>query len=248
MCIILKMVKFKKETKKYNITDVIKDETNNEINNETQIEINRSKPGYRLDNNWHLYDPNFLTNLFEKSEHDNKKWENTKFLDKSYWGYYCWPSKIDINVNKRKTFTTSTNEFSDAVKPIENKFKNDTEFVKKFIKLSTIEEAKGQERFDKKKFHLFKALFRNYGTINIINNIYEHLTILVSDKQIQTHECSHKLAAELIAGLIRGSKYWHLDELKSMWSKLKVIFDLAIANITTESLELWSDCLSNSFV
>jgi hypothetical protein len=52
----------KKETKKYNITDVIKDETNNEINNETQIEINRSKPGYRLDNNWHLYDPNFLAN------------------------------------------------------------------------------------------------------------------------------------------------------------------------------------------
>ena len=79
-------------------------------------------------------------------------------------------------------------------------------------------------------------------------NIYEHLTILVSDKQIQTHECSHKLAAELIAGLIRGSKYWHLDELKSMWSKLKVIFDLIIENISTENIKLWLMCFSTAFV
>jgi proteasome activator subunit 4 len=241
------MVKFKKETKKYDTIEVIKSETNNKIN-ESQIEINRAKPGYRSDNNWHLYDPKFLSNILEKSEQDNKKWENTKFLDKSYWGYYCWPSKIEINLNKRKTFTTDTNEFSEAVKPIEMRFRNDPEFVKKFIKLATIEEAKGQERFDKKKFHLFKALFRNYGSVSIINNLYDHLTMLVTDKQIQTHECSHKLAAELISGLIRGSKYWPLDDLKQMWTKLKVILDLVIENISTENIKLWLICFSTSFV
>jgi hypothetical protein len=56
------------------------------------------------------------------------------------------------------------------------------------------------------------------------------------------------LAAELISGLIRGSKYWPLDDLKQMWTKLKVILDLAISNISTETLEIWTDCFSKSFV
>jgi hypothetical protein len=56
------------------------------------------------------------------------------------------------------------------------------------------------------------------------------------------------LAAELISGLIRGSKYWPLDDLKQMWAKLKVILDLVIENISTENIKLWLMCFSTSFV
>jgi proteasome activator subunit 4 len=261
LCIILKMVKPKKETKTIQIFELINKETNGLINEINSIAVNQSKPGYRVDNNWHLYDPHFLSDLFEtngaKAEQDLQKWENTNFLDKSFWGYYCWPSELRINLNKRKTFqlnneqnetTNNQLDYENAMSPIINKFKNDDAFVQKFIKLSTIEEAKGNEKFEKKRFHLFKALFRNFGSTNIIKNLFDHLKVLVSDRDRETHECNHKLAAELIAGLIRGSKYWHLNDLKKMWYTLKPILDLAIKNITTETLVIWIECFSTSFV
>lgn len=248
------MVKYKKQTKEYDIVNLLKEETNNKIHNESQITINKPNPGYRDDNKWHFFTPNFIntnTNVNTDS-FDEAKWNNTNFLDKSYWGYYCWPSKISVNLNQRDNYTNTTsstnNDYIDAIKPIRDKFQNDSEFVKKFIKLSIIEEYKGNEKFDKKKFYFFKSLFRNFGTSEIFNNLYEHLNRLVTDKDTQTQECSHKLAAELISGLIKGSKYWSLPDLKVLWSKLKPLFDLIIENIFIESLDIWVDCFSTVFV
>lgn len=247
------MVKPKKQTKTWKVTDLIKD-TNGLKIEEGKIAINKAKPGYRDDNKWHLYDANFLndclTTTGPKAEEDVKKWENTNFVDKSYWGYYCWPKEIKINLNNRQCFgngNKNVNEFQNVIHPFVNRFKKDPEFFKSFIKYSTIEESKGHEKFDKKKFHLFKALFRNFGSTEIINDVFEHLKRLVSDRDRETHECNHKLAAEIVAGLIRGSKYWPLNDLKKMWTDLKVILDLAIENITTENIKLWSNSFSTCF-
>ena len=251
LCVIQKMVKIKKQTKEYDTVELIRQETNNELN-ESQITINKPNPGYRQDNKWLFFTPNFI-NTNNMDSVDDDKWNNTKFLDKSYWGYYCWPSKLNVNLNKRDNYTTNVNsgksgDYNDAVKPLREKFQNDAEFVKKFIKLSIIEESKGNEKFDKKRFYFFKALFRNFGTSEIFNNLYEHLNRLITDKDTQTQECSHKLAAELICGLIRGSKYWPLADLKVLWSKLKPLFDLVMENISTENLKLWYSCFSAAFV
>ena len=255
MCILLKMVKYPKKTQTLNIVDLISSETNNSINKEEDIVVNSAKPGYRKDNSWHQFDPDFLGDMFEttgsKAEQDLAKWERTNFLDKSYWGYYCWPATITVNSNKRSTFEESNGEpnvYAHVIGPIEDKFKNDSEFVKKFIKLSTIEESKGNEKFEKKRFYLFKALFRNFGCTEIINGLFEHLKTLVSDRDRETHECNHKLAAEIISGLIRGSKYWSLNKLKPMWAQLKNLFELVMENITTENIKLWLNCFSTSFV
>lgn len=167
-------------------------------------------------------------------------------MDKSYWGYYCWPQQINVNSNMRKNSAKDENDFSAVIRPVEKRFRMDADFVQSFIKYSTIEESKGAERFESKKFHLFKFLFRNYGSPDIINGLFEHLKKLVSDRD-ETHECNHKLAAEMVAGLIRGSKYWPLNELKKMWSQLKVVLDLVMENITTENIKLWSSCFSTSF-
>ena len=244
------MIKFKKQTFLCNTIDLIREQTNNMSFDQNSVAINKPNPGYRADNKWHFYDPNFINTVknINTQEYDNQLWNKTKFLDKSYMGYYCWPSKIAVSSNVRENFTINDHsEYDDAIRPIRDKFQFDGEFVKKFVRLSVIEELKGNERFDKKKFYFFKSLFRNYGGIEIFNGLYEHLVLLIDDKT-ETQECSHKLAAELISGLVRGSKYWKLDDLKILWSNLKSLFDLIFDNLSTQTLNIWNDCFLIAFV
>lgn len=39
--------------------------------------------GSRLDNEWIMY---YFDQVFDSQE----KWEVMEFVDKIYWGYYCW--------------------------------------------------------------------------------------------------------------------------------------------------------------
>ncbi|CAF0997060.1 unnamed protein product [Brachionus calyciflorus] len=218
LCVLLKMTKYKKIITEYKVEELLKEPL-----------VNCYTPGYRMDNECHLYDYNF------------NDWENAKYLDKSYWGYYSWPAKIQVPSNQRLIHSEEmSGEYSEALKPILKYFKNKN-FIQKFIKLNQLE----SEKFDKKKFYFFKALFRNFGTCDIFVDLYENLTYLISDTK--TIESSHKLAAEIISGLIRGSKYYALDELKKLWNKLNELFDLIVEKITSDTLEIWTDCFSNSF-
>ena len=168
LCIILKMVKHRKQTRELAAVELVKQETahkpalGSRIQPE-QVAVNRAAPGFRDDNAWHVYNPNFLD--------EEVKWENVVFLDKSFWGYYCWPSRITVNLNRRQTYALedsgnhgvqqdaaeSAEPYAECMKAVRDRFKNDAEFVRKFIQLATIEESKGQEKFDKKRFYLFKV-------------------------------------------------------------------------------------------
>ena len=200
----------------------------------------------------------------EEEEEECAKWESACFLDKSYWAYYGWPANMPTVSHKRDVYSTTTiattrseqnaeeqvkNELhASAIQPIVDKFAHDAQFVAKFIQLSTIEESKGSESFDKQRFHFFKALFRNFGTASIFHELFEHLERLVADKRTMTHEMSAKLAAEIVSGLIRGSKYWPYVELRKLWRRLRPLLDKIIDSLTNENLQLWYDCFSNSFV
>jgi hypothetical protein len=45
-------------------------------------------PGSRPDNEWIMYNS-------EKLPDSQEKWEAMEFVDKTHWGYYCWP-KYDV--------------------------------------------------------------------------------------------------------------------------------------------------------
>jgi hypothetical protein len=45
---------------------------------------------------------------------------------------------------------------------------------------------------------------------HFIEQVYE----LIHDKTIEKQKGSHRIAAQIIAGIIRGSKYWTLDMVK----------------------------------
>ena len=39
----------------------------------------------------------------------------------------------------------------------------------------------------------------------------EQLYVLIREKAIDKEEGSHRVAAEIVAGMLRGSKYWTLE-------------------------------------
>lgn len=57
---------------------------------------------------------------------------------------------------------------------------------------------------------VFKGLFRNFGSA-FVDNFIEKLYVLIHQKIKEKEEGSHRVAAEIVAGMIRGSKYWTLD-------------------------------------
>ena len=76
LCIIMKMVKFKKQLVTYNVAELIKEQTNNRVTSECLLEINKPNPGYREDNTWHFYNPSFINTYLDASsdERDAQVW------------------------------------------------------------------------------------------------------------------------------------------------------------------------------
>ena len=224
MCVVLNVTKFPKPKKDASIYEIIKDKN---------AVVNRACPGERIDNLWHNLDNDEF-----KLPVSDEEWAEINFVDKTYYGYYCWPSKIKITQSKREFFNANNiNDTNDPLLPIYKNFSNEI-YVQKLFKMLTIEEAKGKEKFDLKIFHFFKGMFRNFGDI-VIPNLIDRIKTLISDRSKDTHECSHRLASELVAALIRGSKYWSLSKLKKLWLDLKEILDLMIEHMSPETLSFW---------
>lgn len=195
---------------------------------------NKSCPGDREDNQFHQLDSSFVLPLNESD------WNQIDFLDKSYWGFNCWPAKIGVTFGTRQFHS----EKSEVVQSIYKSFTN-TQFVDNFIRLLILESEKGKEKFNINRFHLFKSIFRNFGDY-LIPNFFERLKVLILDRNKDHHEASQCLASELIAGLIRGSKNWKYDKLKELWVQLERLFNLIIENITPETLSFWFNSFSTS--
>lgn len=66
-----------------------------------------------------------------------------------------------------------------------------------------------------------------------------HLQTLVHDKQEQSQRC----AAEIISGIIRGSKHWSFDKVKKLWATLLPLLKTAFTNMCDETISDWVACV-----
>ncbi|CAF1496507.1 unnamed protein product [Adineta steineri] len=60
------------------------------------------------------------------------------------------------------------------------------------------------------KSDTMQCLFRDFG-LAFVNNFLEQLCLLIREKAEEKLEGSHRLAAQIVTGMIRGSKYWTLE-------------------------------------
>ncbi|CAF4690202.1 unnamed protein product, partial [Rotaria sp. Silwood1] len=187
------------------------------------------QPGDRDDNLWITYNNYKLPEL-------QTEWEETCFLDKRHHGYYQWRKLIKYPINKRERY--NSDRMPKHVSIIFDRFL-DKNFIVKLTKVIIFDER--EIEFNKLRFLMYKGLFRNFG-MAFVNNFIEQLYLLIREKIQEKYEGSHRAASEIIAGIIRGSKYWTLEMLDELWQKLTPFLTEVSNNLNQESYLHWGSC------
>ncbi|CAF3619241.1 unnamed protein product [Rotaria socialis] len=190
---------------------------------------NECHPGDRDDNLW-------ITINDYKPPKTQTEWEQTCFLDKSFHGYYKWPKIIKYPLNKRERYTRES--MPEQVAILYDRF-NDKKFVAQFIQFMVLDKET-DNNFDSIRYRMFKGLFRNFGSV-FVEIFMEQLNALIRVEIKEKQEASQRVAAEIVAGMIRGSKYWTLEMLDELWSKLTPFLNEACKNLSSEAVLGWCD-------
>lgn len=82
----------------------------------------------------------------------------------------------------------------------------------------------------------------NHG-VAFLDMFIEHLHILVADKQ----EASQRCAAEIISGLVKGTKHWSYDKMQKLQQELSPILKVVLNNMTCETFNDWGTCFAAMF-
>ncbi|KAF7252296.1 Proteasome activator complex subunit 4 [Varanus komodoensis] len=191
--------------------------------------------GDRPDNQWLHYESASLPKT-------KQAWEACHFVEKTHWGYYTWPRnmKIYASAEEQPKLGRSRKELSEAEQIIYDHF-SDPKFVEQLIKFLSLEDRKGKDKFNPRRFCLFKGLFRNFDDA-FLPVLKPHLERLAID----SHESPQRCVAEIIAGLIRGSKHWTFEKVENLWKVLCPLLRTALSNITVETYNDWGTCIATS--
>ncbi|CAL1599788.1 unnamed protein product [Knipowitschia caucasica] len=190
--------------------------------------------GDRASNRWLQYDSSNLP----ITEH---QWDTQPYVEKTHVGYYSWPREMMIYAGCEKAKEDlSYEEMSEGDKIIHEYF-TDAEFIEQLIEFLSLEERKGKDSFNPRRFCLFKGLFRNYGDA-FLPLLWPHLESLSADP----HESSQRCLCEITAGLIRGSKLWSFSKVERLWQLLCPLIRTALANITVETYTDWGTSIATA--
>ena len=186
------------------------------------------KFGIREDNKWLQYDVSKLP----KSQ---AEWDEPRYMYKIN-GFFGWTPIVETYAPsaQQPKLDRSVNEFTDHEKYLYAFFTQKAN-VDKLIGFWSLEEKKGKEKFNRSRFLLVKSLFDLFGDA-FLDHFVDHLPALVENK---TNESSHRCAAELIAGILRGAKHWDYEKTSKMYAKIVPLIRLALNNITNETDGFW---------
>lgn len=110
------------------------------------------------------------------------------------------------------------------------------------LQLMAVEEKKGSEEFSVSSYSFFYGLTRQFNTVFV-----EALRPFVESYLANKEEASQRLAAEMVAGVLNGSKLWSFDKVQPLraWLGPRVIAVLESVNNENESL--WAHALVSIF-
>lgn len=183
----------------------------------------------RDDNKWLQYRPKEIPS----SQEDLEK---TVFIDKTYIGYYCYPTELETYESHKilNKYTFDINHLSDVEQTIYDCFSKE-DFLTKFFKFMSLENKKGEDSFRQNNFLLYKGLFRNFQSeiLRLFEN-YMH-ELLNGDV-----ESKHRCCAEVLAGMISGSKNWNFEQLTYLWNVVSALLrKIYYTSIMPEMLRDW---------
>uniref|UniRef100_UPI00358F6C57 proteasome activator complex subunit 4 isoform X3 n=1 Tax=Myxine glutinosa TaxID=7769 RepID=UPI00358F6C57 len=193
------------------------------------------QPGERADNRWLHYNSSQLPCT-------KQQWDTCTFVNKTHWGFYTWPTKMLVYEapTEQPKLGRSREELSEAEQAIYDQF-TDPKFVEKLIGYLALEESKGKDKFNARRFVLFKGLFRNFDE-TFLPVFRPHMEHLVGD----AHESAQRCLAEIVAGMIRGSKHWDFEKVERLWTFLRPLLRSAFCNISVDTLNDWGNSISSA--
>ncbi|KJH41163.1 HEAT repeat protein [Dictyocaulus viviparus] len=188
--------------------------------------------GIRSDNRCMMYEEERLPTTEEE-------WNAFQFCGKQHWGFYTWPEKLityaplaeQVDIDRHDADLSETELF------IVETFR-DREFSARLRELFAVEDSK-EDSFNAVNFSLFQGLFRCFNDI-LCPVFKEHLEVLITSSKVS----DQKLASEIVAGLINGSKLWKWGRQRKMWTWLSPLLTRALENMKEEAMRNWGVCIA----
>eukprot|EP00731_Ephydatia_muelleri_P029038 Em0020g682a len=192
-------------------------------------------PGERPDNEW------LCIRDDSKIPRTAEQWKNFVFIDKTHWGYYCWPKTLYTYApaSQQPKMQRNSEEMCEGERAVMEAFSSQ-KFIDKMVEYLCFEENKGKDRYKSDKAVLFKELFRSFGN-SFLPLLKPHLERLAADQQESNQRC----AVEIIAGLIAGSKHWSYEMQQDLQTFLTPLIRKVMESVTPETIDDWIACFSD---
>ena len=204
---------------------------------ERKIENKESpvRPGNREDNLWLQYSK-------DNWPQNKEEWNKPNFVHKTHFGYYHWPQVMLVYApdDQQPKLDRSLEEMTEPEQEI-FKFLSDEKNLQKLISFLSLEENKGRDKFDSRRFLMWKGIFRNYG-VCVLEKLKPLIEALCEDQV----ESSQRCASEILAGLIRGCKHWNWEMTEALWSWLVPVLRGLLGKVTVETIKDWGTCFATA--
>jgi len=196
--------------------------------------VNVLKPGVRADNMFMQYQGNL-----EQAEVET--YWNKPFIVKSFMGYFSWPG------NEEKAFARMIHpkeNFAlqpESVRGLISDFFMDESKVKQFVEFNSLEHDKGTDFFSTDRGLFLSFLLENIGPA-LATVFQPHIERFVGSPE----ESQQRAAAEMVYGLVRGSRFWDYKSSMQLWTWLLPVFQQVLNNVTAETQSDWDFCFSGA--
>ncbi|KAK7086905.1 Proteasome activator complex subunit 4 [Halocaridina rubra] len=189
----------------------------------------------RDDNGWMQYNS-------EKKISTEEEWEQQRYVEKTYYGWYTWPRTMMVYAppSKQPTLDRKLEDLKEEEKVLFDFFSSQGN-VDRLVSFLSLEENKERDSFNTRRYWMFKGLFRNFGD-TFVKQFQSHIERLVGE----THKSSQRCATEIITGMIRGSKHWTFAKHQALWEILRPVMQTGMAKVTVETVEDWGTCMATA--
>ncbi|RUP06523.1 armadillo-type protein [Jimgerdemannia flammicorona] len=159
------------------------------------------------------------------------------FVDNMAVGWYVWPEQYTAYAAR-----TSTEPIAEIDAPskaaydqLRQSFVSREFWTKLSLYMSQESSKTNDDQFSTTNARLYKSIFQQFETspLEPIKPEIEKLCLAFDQKNQQ------RAAAEILAGLIRGSKHWSIRHVNELWIWLSPLLLQTFAAITPDSLTYW---------
>lgn len=167
-------------------------------------------------------------------------------IDNNYTGFYAWPRSYTTYALREENtpFIEVVEESREAYEVLRAAFL-DTKYWEKVLTYTSQEVTSAHEDvFNSIQCELYVMIFQHFEDAPL-NVVKEHIHRLLDNSDSKHHQ---RALAEILSGIILGSKHWPLSKLETLWTWILPILEKSFSNITPDSLNYWEHFVRSTLV